>query len=202
MIIAFEGVDGAGKTSLLHASAALLRRRGRVTLRRLAYELVSLYQDLYDAEEDGRYQSELDPAFRHATYLAEAAVQMRRDAAAHAGFDYVLFDRWLQTHWAYLEPPAAHASHYALLERTIPQPDLLVYVRVPAALALRRLVAKRDWMVARFGERELARRLELLVRRYDELFGGSSAIVVDGARTTAALADVVADRVASMVPAR
>jgi thymidylate kinase len=197
VLLAFEGVDGAGKTSLLRGCAAELGSRARVLETKLAYELVALFQSLFDAPsgEEGAYQDALPPDFRHSAYIVEAILQMKREADHYAEYDFVLFDRWLQTHWVYLESPRAHAEWYALLERYVPKPLLTVYVRVEPKLALKRLVRKDDWMVARRGKAQLLVYLEELTARYDEAFANCPrALVVDGAEPRAALCEAVVSR--------
>lgn len=196
-LLAFEGVDGAGKTSLLRSCTAELGNRGRVLETKLAYELVALFQSLFDdpSGEEGAYQDALPPDFRHGAYIVEAILQMKREADHYAEYDFVLFDRWLQTHWVYLEPPRAHAEWYALLERYVPRPLLTVYVRVEPRLALERLIREDDWMVAKRGEARLLAYLEELTARYDEAFADCPRVLVmDGARPTAALCKAVLGR--------
>lgn len=197
MLLAFEGVDGAGKTSLLRSCAAALGSQGRVLETKLAYELVALFQSLFDdpSGEEGAYQDALPSDFRHSAYIVEAILQMTREADYYAEYDFVLFDRWLQTHWVYLEPPRAHAEWYALLEQYVTKPLLTVYVRVEPKLALKRLIREDDWMVAKRGEAQLLVYLEDLTARYDEVFTDCPrALVVDGAEPTTALCEAVLSR--------
>ena len=200
-LLAFEGVDGAGKTSLLERCAAELGSRERVLETKLAYDLVAIFQSLFDepSGEEGAYQDAVPPDFRHGAYIVEALLQMQREADLHAQYDVVLFDRWLQTHWVYLEPPRMHAEWYALLERQIPQPSLTVYVRVEPELAWERLIRKDDWMAAKRGRAGLLTYLEELMARYDEAFAEDPrALVVDGAEPTVALCERVLTRLGEL----
>ena len=205
VLVAFEGIDGAGKTSLLRNCAAELGSRGRVLETKLAYELVALFQSLFDepSGEEGAYQDALPPDFRHSAYIIEAILQTKREADHYAEYDFVLFDRWLQTHWVYLEPPQAHTEWYALLEQHVPKPVLTVYVRVEPRVAVKRLIRKDDWMVAKRGKAQLLVYLEELTARYDEVFTNCPrAMVVDGAESRGALCDAVIKELArcSRVP--
>jgi len=199
MLLVFEGIDGAGKTSLLRSCAVELGHHGRVLETKLAYEMVKFFQSLFDGPsgEEGAYQDVVPPDFRHSTYLIEAILQMKREADHYAEYDFVLFDRWLQTHWVYLEPPRVHTEWYALLEQHVPKPELTVYVRVEPEVALQRLIRKEDWMVAKWGKVKLLAYLEELAARYDEVFTNYPRVmVVDGTEPKGALCDTVIEELA------
>ena len=127
-IVALEGIDGAGKTTLAAALCTRLAEAGwRPRSSRLSPQMGMAMRRLVDEPTGGaqRYQDVVPSGFRHAVYVMEAAVQFTYMAEAADPADLYVFDRWLQTYDAYCEPPAVHAEWVRAVAATVPVPDVL-----------------------------------------------------------------------------
>jgi thymidylate kinase len=181
-LVAVEGIDGAGKTTVADALAASsgTGRRGR-SLRPTA-QVIAIFRELTEdpADESVRYQDVVPGEVRHGAYLAEAVAHLG-ELARHCGpDDRVVFDRWTPTWEIYCGPIAYHRSWYDRLRAQLPVPDALLYLRVDPAVAAERLRLRDDRWTRVFSPAELLRRLTRLAERYEAVMAGHpDAIVVD-----------------------
>jgi dTMP kinase len=151
VIVAIEGIDGAGKNTLARRLAADLRQRGR--------SVATLSFPRYDAPPLGTVIRRMlagDPAFAdtaaspHTAALlfaldrAGAATMINSLASDH---DVVLVDRYIASNAAYGAARAAPARRDELAEWVaavevgdlgVPVPDLQILVQVPVATAASR----------------------------------------------------------------
>lgn len=160
MIIAFEGIDGAGKNTVVTALEAELIAR-EIPVARLAFPRyeTSVHAQLASAALHGGMGDLVDSAYGMATLFALDRAEV---AAELTGFDedgyVVLLDRWVASNAAY---SAARLSQDASaggessevvawvddLEFTqlgIPVPDLQVLVNVPDSVTAGRVAARAE----------------------------------------------------------
>lgn len=169
MLIAIEGIDGAGKNTLTTALAGRLGAAGR-TVARAAFPAYgdSLPADLADEALRGGLGDLADSAWAMAVLFA---LDRRERAAAVAGLvadhDVVLLDRWVASNAAYTwarTGDAATPARIAELEFDrigLPRPDLTVLLAAPAELAEHRARGREAADAARTRDRyERDRRLQ------------------------------------------
>ena len=161
MYLAIEGIIGAGKTTLTR----LLQPIFDASLLLEVFEENPFLSDFYGDRSRYAFQTQiffLLTRYRHQQQSVPEAL-----AQGHLVTDYTfakdsLFAR-LNLHGD--ELATYHLLHEALAER-IPLPDLVVYLRVDPAVALRR-IARRDRLYERNFEADY---LESLNRAYEEHF--------------------------------
>jgi dTMP kinase len=182
-LVALEGIDGAGKTTVAKALGSLLEGRGFIApVMRLSPQMGDAMRKLVDYPEDGRrrYQEAIPAEFRRAVYTIEAAIQFRYRAQAGPPPDLYIFDRWLQTYSVYCGPLHQYRSWFALLVDQLPPLDLLVFIRTDPAVAMGRLVSRRDWTATHWHSDALMSELKERYRLYEAMAWPSQTVFVDG----------------------
>jgi thymidylate kinase len=196
-IIVFEGIDGAGKSTMLAEIEAALSRRFNVLKERLAPIMVDVFKDLVDepANEKGKYQDVIPGEFRHASYIIESIVQFKLLDETYRKYDFLLFDRWLHTNEAYLPEIINYREWFATVGEYIPLPDLVFYCRVDPAVAVERLRQREDWVYLKLGEERLRSYLSWLQERYDSLMDHDGVIILDCEKSIAELREQVLETI-------
>jgi dTMP kinase len=189
-LIAVEGVDGAGKSTLVRGLVAALDAGRNAGSGRGA--LIETRDD-----ESVLYQDAIPGDLRHSLYVIENLLQFRYQGPLFEQYDAVVFDRWLQTNAVYCGPVEENRAWYARLADAVPRPDVLFWLRVDPDLAYRRLVERSDRWTRVYSPRGLRDKLEGLCAGYEREMLGAGAVVLDGAappeevlaRATAVLAE-------------
>jgi thymidylate kinase len=181
-LVAVEGLDGSGKTTLVRGLAADLSGRQSVHVARPARNSIHIFREM--AGDDGigpvMYQDHVPPGFRHSLYILETAVQFRYLDDYYAAHDLVIFDRWRHTWSVYCGEPAEHTAWLDLVASMIPVPDVLFYLRVDPRIAAARLIARGDRWARVYQPRSLVAKLAALHERYEAELAGTGAVVLDG----------------------
>lgn len=192
MLVAFEGIDGSGKSSVVRGVARVLRREGfRV---RVTQEPTSTW--LGRAVRKG-ISSKLDPLALAFLFLSDRAEHAKTFTEGKATI--VLTDRYRDSTTAYqaaaldgrLEKPLEFLA--ALQDRLFPAPDLALLLDVPAEVGIRRIAPR-----AKKEPFEKVRFLRRVRSNYLRLAGEDRLVVVDATRP---LEEVVA-RCAGLVARR
>ena len=140
LLIVAEGLDGSGKTATLDGLARWLERRGQA-VRTIAWEPSEL---VGRAAADVRSRTALTP--RVAALLAAADAQHRigaRVARRLSSGEVVLADRYAWTAIAREVARGLELDWSIGLHRTLPAPDLVLYLRGDAGSAVERALASR-----------------------------------------------------------
>ena len=186
-IVAVEGIDGAGKSTLMRNLADALTARGdRVHIERLSAQMASVFKEVVDRAGSGanRYQDMLPGPFRRAAYIVDAAVQFRYRADFYSTLDWLLFDRWLQTYDVYCDGQGRHEELYQGIAGTIPEPFALLHVKVSPETALRRIRSRGDWTVDNWSPDRLLADLQRLDALYDKRLADEPRVLrLDGEGT-------------------
>ncbi len=190
-LVALEGIDGAGKSTVARALAGALRRRGlSVAVRHEPSDprLGALAQSVSpeDAWTGAVY-------FTVDRYLARPALE-----SALARHDVVVTDRSFYSTLAYQGSalPARERRRLAELERTATrEPDRVILLDIEPRTALARLGSRR-----RRGPLEERRTLERVARAYRALARERRWVVVDAEAPVAEIARGAAERVAPRGP--
>lgn len=165
LLVAIEGVDGAGKNTLTSAVAASLGNAG-VRVSRIAFPRYgTLYADLVSAALHGQMGDLVESAYAMATLFA-----LDRKGALHPGVGLaalteaareeatnqphiILMDRWVASNAAYsaariqqpIDEPGGIVEWVADLEFScfgLPVPDLTILLDVPVSLARERAAGR------------------------------------------------------------
>ncbi|NED91189.1 deoxynucleoside kinase [Streptomyces sp. SID11233] len=186
-LIAVEGVDGSGKSTLVENLRKSLSAEARVEVARPARAMTAAFQELAESgrAESVLYQDRIPPDFRHGTYVLETAVQFHYCREQFEKADIVLFDRWFQTWDVYCEEIVEHRDWMLRLTASAPRPDLLLWVRVDPGLACRRLVERRDRWARIYSPAALLDKITALTERYETVMreAGTDTVVLDGAQS-------------------
>ncbi len=177
-LVALEGIDGAGKSSLARSLAAALRRRGlSVRLRREPADrrigLLAQHAGTRDPWTGAIY-------FTVDRHLARAGLE--RDLAR---YDIVLTDRSYFSTLAYQGSllPAEELRRLTELEhRATRGPDLVILLDLPVDLALPRVGSRAARLGLARGPLERTRTLARVARSYRELSRRHRWIVLDARR--------------------
>lgn len=171
MLIALEGIDGAGKTTQARLLVRWLRRAGL----RAAYTYEPtrkgagriVRQRLREDRGDAYLDALLFAADRRSHYLE--TIRPLEDS----GF-IIVSDRFLHSSIAYQGAETGEVDWVRSINKGIPPPDLGIYIDVPVEVGLRRLKHKRVRFERRRG---LLRRVRDL---YLSLCEGNELVMVDG----------------------
>lgn len=193
-LVAIEGIDGAGKSTLSSALARGLRRRGWSVTRRhepADPTLGALAQraSLADPWTGGIY-------FTVDRHLARPA--LRRDLDR---YDVVLSDRSFYSTLAYQGSSMSVGERRrlaALQSRATERPDRVVLLDLAPRAALGRVRGRSHHR----GPLERVRFLAQVAEEYRRLARGGGWIVVDATRSSSALVREVLERLAPLLPSR
>lgn len=181
-IVVFEGIDGAGKTTLINAVKEKLEKCGnKIMIERLAPIMVCKFKEIVDEKTgiQGHYQDTIDKEFRLYTYIIESILQFEYKKGIYSQYDYILFDRWMYTNYVYLGEIIWNKKWGKKLIQKIPTPNLTIWLKISSDNALLRLEQKNDWMVKRYERSVLQERLEVLTKGYEDILSSQTAFCLD-----------------------
>lgn len=183
-LIAVEGVDGSGKSTLVENLRNHLAQRSKALVARPARAMTEAFRQV---AEKGRpdsvlYQDHIPPDFRHGTYIMETAAHFRYAHEEFERHDHVIFDRWTQTWQVYCGDVTEHTEWMSRIAGTIPRPDVLLWVRVDPELACRRLVQRQDRWARILTSDQLLDKITNLTEQYETVMRETApeAVVLDG----------------------
>lgn len=140
MLIAFEGIDGSGKSTLIKSVAKLLRRRKWPVVDTAEPTTTALGRLVRKGLRE-RY----DPFLQAGLFLADRAVHLATLTPALARGDVVLTDRYVDSTTAYQATALAGRvkgsleTLDAIQSALFPQADLVVWLDLPPRDALKRI---------------------------------------------------------------
>ncbi len=188
--VALEGIDGSGKSRLAAALARRYTRRGA---------RVRLVHEPWDPTLGAIAQRKapVDPFASAILFTLDRWLARPRLERALRTADLVLTDRSFWSTIAYQGSELPQGPRQRLRElsaRAVPAPDLVLWLRVPVAIALGRVAARRS----RLGPLERHRRLERVARAYQALARGRSWHTLDARRPFAEVVRAAEARIDSM----
>lgn len=187
-LCAVEGVDGAGKSTLVHAVAA----SARTTVARLASASLRLFKSSVPEAPDGSsgIRAAFEDEFRHQTYLVDGLVGLSCLAEDTGPW---LFDRWFPLFAIYQDAITTDRPFFDYLLSRFPTPAHLYYLDLEPADALARLRDRGDWMPATLGDEGTLDVLAGMRERHRPrlLAAGPRVTVLDARRSPDDLAEVV-----------
>ena len=182
--ITFEGIDGSGKTTIVHRIEPELRKRGYKVV--LTSEPTRTW--LGDAVRKS-YDDDVGPLAETFLFLADRARHTEEIRTWLKDGTIVLSDRYADSTYAYqgarLEGVVKDPIHW--LERVsapaILEPDLTILLEVPPRLGLRRIAGRKKKV--RFEKEAFLTRV---AKNYDRLARSPRFARVDGSRPAAEVA--------------
>jgi thymidylate kinase len=211
LIVAFEGIDGSGKTTTTAAveQAVILTHRAFRT--RLSAQMGNIFRDMVDGPSDGRdrYQDVIPASFRSFTYMVDAAVQFRYLEEFYNSHDVIIFDRWLPTYHVYCTAPLEGTAPtpellaggprddiwWQKLIASIPSPDFIFYLKTDPRTAAFRLVQRGDWTARNWSDATLLADLTRLDGLYAEAMRIWPGYVIDGNLPLPQVVDTVLEHI-------
>lgn len=138
MIIALEGIDNAGKTSVAQILEKEFIEEGKVTV--VSKELTTSVGGLIKSSIKGEGLSPISKAF-----LFAADRQIRIESLySHDSFEHVvIFDRYLYSAIAYREAEGLEGSWVKDLNKYVPPSDFNFYIDITAEESIRRNTDKK-----------------------------------------------------------
>ncbi|WP_448851428.1 dTMP kinase [Corynebacterium sp. 335C] len=191
MILAIEGIDGAGKNTLSGAVAELLAASGR-TVARAAFPAYgeTVFADLADDALHGRLGDAADSAWAMAVlFAADRRDRLEELRRLEDSADVLLLDRWVASNAAYTWARTGDEAAVAWLEELefgrfgLPRPDLTVYLEAAPRLAADRAASREAADAARTRDRYerdgdlQAATADAYARLAERSFGGPWAVV-------------------------
>lgn len=216
-IIAFEGIDGSGKTTASAAVEQALSAYFKILRTRLSLHMGNVFRDMVDrpSEERIRYQDVIPGSFRSFTYVVDAVVQFRYLADLYDSHDILIFDRWLPTYHVYCAEPGGKDASSGLfgaadqqgsewrrkLVDAIPVPDLIFYLKADPRAAALRLKERGDWTARNWSDTELLADLTRLDARYLQAMRIWPGHIVDANAPLPQVVDAVLERICDLMAA-
>lgn len=182
--VVFEGIDGAGTTTQLHRLAVRLEALGRTVHR--TFEPSSLPSGALIRRYLRKELPAVNPDALALLFAADRLDHVASEVLPELARGHlVLCDRYLGSSLAY-QGLNSEAAWLAAINGKAPEPELVLYVRVDADVALERIQARDGDRRELFEEREILRRV---VAAYDTLYvtGARPAVVIDGHASPAAV---------------
>jgi len=179
--ITFEGIDGSGKTTIVHRIERNLRRRGFNVV--LTSEPTRTW--LGDAVRKS-YEDDVGPLSETFLFLADRARHTDEIRRWLKGGTIVISDRYADSTYAYqgARLEAVVKDPIRWLQRVsapaVLEPDLTILLEVPPRLGLRRIAARKKKV--RF---EKERFLSRVAKNYDRLARSPRFVRIDGSRAAA-----------------
>ena len=189
--VTFEGIDGAGKTTVSRLVGDSFRSAGARVF--LTTEPTATW--LGDAVRRA-YDDDVGPIAESFLFLADRAAHVNEIRTHLENGELVLCDRYADSTYAYqgarLEGVVSDPVRFLqrATEAWIVPPDLTLLLRVPAELGLKRIQARPN--LVRFEDLAFLRKV---AANYDRLARSRRFVVLDGARDAKAVA---ADAVAAI----
>lgn len=166
-VIAFEGLDGSGKDTLIENFAKYLESKGKK---------VKVYHSLKDTGiskfvRDNLDNKEIKGMLRTNLFLAELGLldlQIKADIASNE-YDYILVNRWLYSTYAYLENgDYDSATVISLAIEKYTEPTYVMFVDASLRTVLTRLAERGEDTI----NTNLREKLQIVHDRYCNIFTG------------------------------
>ncbi|MEM2841911.1 MAG: dTMP kinase [Thermoproteota archaeon] len=172
--IAFEGIDGAGKTSI--SSKVFMRLREEGVPCHYTYEPTNSRIGSYIRLHISR-EGSLPPSFEALLYAADRVQHYYGEIHDYISKGYIVIsDRYVHSSIAYQGTASGDVDWVSVLNKTVPAPDLAIYLKISPRLALLRKSGKRRTVYEREGF------LRKVVKVYDELANKGLLTVVDASK--------------------
>lgn len=207
MLIALDGIDGAGKSTQQALLAERLRRDRHWTVASRNLGSTPRFREVLASLKGGALSA--SPPIRELVYYFEG-VFASLELAQRPEFDAVIADRYYLTYRSYGQLNGWTRDDILFFTKHLPRPDVHVVLDLPPALAAERIERERDFHEPELGYQPVAtasRRVRFMEyqTRVRELMlsdAPSAATVLDASAPEAALADRIAELVSTALERR
>lgn len=171
--IAFEGIDGSGKTC---QSLRLTRR-----LREIGYNVVYVREPWNDSLKMFLYKYSLEPDVETYVFAVDRIILQREIVIkALSEGSIVVSDRSVYASLAYQGARGLPLEYILFVNRVVKPPDIVVLLDLPVDIALKRISGR---VKTRFEEKEYLLRVRELYLKLPEVFKNTLFIVVDASKS-------------------
>ncbi len=191
LLVAIEGIDGSGKTTLAKNLVNKLQDKGyrvHYTFEPTRSIIGRLIRELPDEYRSPLIETLLYAADRVYHYLSEIKVKVNEGCI-------VIVDRYVYSSIAYQGALGAPLQWIREVNKYAPKPDLAFYIDVPVEVALQRLESTRKKKTF-YEKRDL---LERVRRIYLELVNAGELILLNGLEEPEEIARKACDRILSFL---
>ncbi len=177
MLVAVEGIDGAGKTSVALSLVEKLSAMGVEVI----YTREPLSTEFIEGLERFSSVAKEAPELAAFAMCADRVVHLKLVIEPMLKKGYVVIcDRYFYSTIAYQGAMGLDISWLKSMCKPFPKPDLAIYLRVSVDEALKRVGLRGSGRLSRLFERKSF--LEKVVRIFDELAAEGELVVVDASR--------------------
>ncbi|MBR0838846.1 hypothetical protein JQ607_01420 [Bradyrhizobium liaoningense] len=170
--IAFEGIDGVGKSTVIAQVQETLSRHCSVlseTFAPITLDLLKRFGE-YTGEGPQGYWTRVSRRTKTQCFLTEGVVRPHYLRSGYQSYDIILHDRWWQTFNAYSNGPEEFDARCEFLKKNLPTIDLTLFLRNDPDICASRLIAADDWLVKQLGADQTRSFLHSLDAKYQDLF--------------------------------
>jgi len=172
LYIAFEGIDGSGKTLQSQKMAKTLRSKG--------YNITYVREPWDEKLKNFLYNHELEPDVETYVFAIDRIMLQRKIVlkALKEG-NIVISDRSVYASLAYQGARGLPLEFILFVNRTVKMPDIVILLDIPVDEALERIKRRRR---TRFEEREYLEKVREIYLKLPQIFRNTIFIVVDASK--------------------
>ncbi|TWI30958.1 hypothetical protein [Paracoccus sulfuroxidans] len=200
--IAFEGVDGVGKSTVIRAVRDRLSQGSEVLVDTMAPVMLDLLKRYGQsvAGDPQAYWTRVSRRTKTQCFLTEGIARSRYLRDDYRQFDVILYDRWWQTFRVYSKGNDEFDHRCRFLAQNLPSVDVLFYLHNDPATCAARLIADDDWLVREVGVDNIAGFLAVLHTEYRQVLDNDRSVIdID---TRGRSVDDIADQIVQSIATR
>lgn len=173
ILIAIEGIDGSGKTTVANAVVRALNNLGY----RAVYTREPTSSKFFEAFDEYIEEFGHDPLIEVLIMAIDRAYHVTRIVMPllEHGF-IVVTDRYIYSSIAYQSAVGAGVDWIKVVNSFVPMPDIAIYLDVPLDIALNRICSRSSHRLRHF---ELVNRLSKVIEVYRKLVAEGLLVAVD-----------------------
>lgn len=182
MIIALEGIDNAGKTSIAEKLMSYFLGKGKQAI--ISKELTTRVGSTI---KEGFKNEELSPISKAFLFAADRQIRIEQLKEELTDDKIIIFDRYIYSAVVYREAEGMEGNWVKEINRNVPQSDVCIYIDITPDESLRRNTD------TKFNIHYTLEHLEKVRDAYHKYVNSGELMIIDGMR---AIDDVLSDAIA------